>query len=61
MSSTDKRPEEMTLDECRAWLAERAGWYGIGRPPLWCNRVTHEETPAHPIPPTLDAAAAAMP
>ena len=49
---------EMTLDQCRAWLIEpmwtraTVGW--------WCtDRLKF--SPAHPIPPTLDAIAACIP
>lgn len=66
-------PSTMTLDEIRDWLAERKGWERrsthydgtplVGTQERWfkydCIYVGGEDD--HPIPRTLDAAAAAMP
>lgn len=59
--------DKMTVDECRDWLADKDGWvkvkgtYGEG---TWRHRSTLYDPCSnwsHPIPATLDAAAAAMP
>ena len=60
-------PHTATLDELRDWLATEDGWslrkYGRGQmwyPKGWpdCHELLHNE---HPISPTLDGAASAMP
>jgi len=51
-------PQEMTLDQCRDWLAERAGWTKpTSADPYWSKcgeqpKVLHADD--HPIPATLE-------
>jgi hypothetical protein len=55
-------PNTMTLDEIRDWLAERKGWK-LDVLGAWYMDLPdgNRKYSMHPIPPTLDAAAAAMP
>ena len=49
----------MTVDECRDWLANRAGWESKHN--SWWHRNLLGSVAQHPIPATIDAAAAALP
>ena len=66
-------PNTMTLDECRDWLAVATGYWleacdcdtctivGNGMLQCWRKAGDSIRYHEHPIPPTLDAAASAMP
>jgi hypothetical protein len=57
-------PNTMTLDEIRDWLTQKAGWTHRKAQDLWFAKddpIGMFTCRSHPIPPTLDAAAAAMP
>jgi hypothetical protein len=59
-------PNTMTLDEIRDWLAERKGWKQVLTDPDGMKIIQwSKDGIVHgifsPIPPTLDAAAAALP
>lgn len=57
-------PSKMTLDECRDWVAENSGEWTRKGGMRWCHRVWHRlgsGQKRHPFPPTIDAAAEAMP
>lgn len=57
-----KPHNEMTLEECRAELAEAEGWtYSDDHDKGWTRPGYPGWMGVHPIPATLDAAAAAMP
>lgn len=48
-------PNTMTLDECRDWLAERAGFRQLDSG-LWSDAsINSSRMFKHPVPPTLDA------
>lgn len=66
-------PNEMSLDQCRDWLAREDGWVteqdhaiqkdGTLRPLIaWTHKATNREKIwVHPYPTTIDGAAGAMP
>jgi SH3-like domain-containing protein len=60
-------PNTMTLDEIRDWMAERKGWVKVKDShggDAWRHKTLMHDASSnwsHPFPPTIDAAAAAMP
>ncbi len=56
-------PNEMSLDQCRDWLAREDGWMSGVVEPWHCLGWGrgNERMVDHPYPPTLDGAAGAMP